>query len=204
MSIAAISAIVIGFVGGRVGHDNSIHSGVQIADHLRADRPDVFVQVFENRRREAARDELRRLAQANPGAPIILYGHSWGASALVLLARELERDGIPVALTIQVDSIARLGQEDSLIPANVAQAANFFQPHSIVHGEQHIRAADPARTRILGNFRVDYKNHPAQCEQFSKFPIYARVLWKPHIEIECDPDVTRRVEELVRSTLPPR
>jgi hypothetical protein len=122
----------------------------------------------------------------------------------VLLARELEHDSIPVAVTIQVDSIAKLGQEDAVIPPNVAEAVNFYQPRGIVHGKPEIRAADPSRTRILGNFRIDYKDHPAHCEQFNRFPIYARVLWKPHIEIECDPDLQQRVEDLIRSKLPQR
>src|SRR5262249_22518584 len=142
---STVTAIVIGFVGGRVAHNNAIHSGVQIAERLRGDRPEVYVRVFENRRRDVAREEVLRAVTANPGAPIILYGHSWGASAVVLLARELESEGIPVALTIQVDSITKLGQEVTVIPTNVSEAVNFFQPHSIVHGKREIRAADPVR-----------------------------------------------------------
>ena len=67
-------------------------------------------------------------------ARIVIFGHSWGASETVTLARKLERDGIPVLLTIQVDSVAKIGQNDALIPANVGQAINFYQPDGIVHG----------------------------------------------------------------------
>jgi hypothetical protein len=45
---------------------------------------------------------------------IILFGHSWGASAVVYLARELEQDGIPITLTIQIDSVRKHGQDDSI------------------------------------------------------------------------------------------
>ena len=57
-----------------------------------------------------------------------------------------------VLLTIQVDSISMFRNNDRLIPANVARAANFYQPNGLLHGQSGIRAADPARTRIIGKF----------------------------------------------------
>ena len=60
-------------------------------------------------------------------ARIILFGHSWGAAAAVMLARDLRREGIPVLLTVQVDSVAKMWQNDSIIPDNVAEAVNFYQ-----------------------------------------------------------------------------
>src|SRR5690348_9026585 len=54
--------IVVGFVGGFVGHDNMVHSPVQIAAHLRDSHPEgVYVKVFENRRREDAHREILNL-----------------------------------------------------------------------------------------------------------------------------------------------
>src|SRR5437899_12129399 len=58
--------IVIGFMGGFVKHDNAVHSGVQLAARLRQDYASgVYVEVFENRRREEARQEIRRLLGRN-------------------------------------------------------------------------------------------------------------------------------------------
>ncbi len=192
-------AIVIGFVGGFVRHDNFVHSEVQLAAHLRADYPAVYVEVFENRHREKAHREILRLLDISHGAPVIVYGHSWGASETVTLARELERDGIPVRLTIQVDSVKKIGEEDSVIPANVARAANFYQSHGLLRGRQEIRAADAVRTTIIGNFRFDYKTTPIRCDGYPRF---AQVFTKPHIEIECDPSVWSQVESLIREELP--
>jgi pimeloyl-ACP methyl ester carboxylesterase len=192
--------IVIGFVGGMIRHDDRKHSEVQLAENLRRDFPSgVYVAVFENRRREAARREiLRRVGSHRKDARIILYGHSWGAAAVVTLARELERDGIAVRLTVQVDSIRKFGQDDSVIPSNVAEAANFYQPRGMLRGRRMIRAADPERTHILGNFRIDYRGSSIQC---AEYPWHARVFAKPHIQIECDPSVWNRVEALIRSKL---
>jgi hypothetical protein len=208
---AAPRAMVIGFVGGFVKHDAHAHSTVQVVEHLRnQQREGVYVQSFANRHRDQAYKEiLRHLDRDNDGtlsseekrdARIVIFGHSWGASETVTLARKLERDGIPVLLTIQVDSVAKIGQNDSLIPANVGQAINFYQPDGIVHGRPQIRAADPTHTEILGNLRYDYKASPVSCEGY---PWFDRILVKAHTEIECDPKVWSQVESLIHSKLSP-
>jgi hypothetical protein len=210
-SSAGPPAIVLGFVGGYVRHDDFVHSEVQLAARLRREFPyGVHAEAFENHRGQKARDEILRLldtnhdgklsAQERQSARIILYGHSWGASEAVYIARALERDGIPVLLTVQVDSVAKRGENDTLIPANVAQAANFYQPKGLVHGHSRIRAADPARTRILGNFRFDYQSAPIRCE---RYPWYDRLVVKSHTEIECDPRVWNQIESLIRDRLAP-
>jgi hypothetical protein len=203
--------IVIGFVGGYVRHDDLVHSGVQLAAHLREDYPSgVYVNTFENHQGEKAHREVLRLldtdhdgalsADEKHNARVVIYGHSWGGSETVALANELNRDGIPVLLTIQVDSVAKSGEDDSVIPPNVAQAINFYQSEGLLHGRPAIRAADPARTRILGNFRQDYAAKPIRCDAY---PWWDRIFMKSHIEIECDPRVWKQVETLIRSKLPP-
>jgi pimeloyl-ACP methyl ester carboxylesterase len=209
---AASSYIVAGFVGGFVHHDDLRHGSVQLAQRIRHSAPKgTYVQVFENRRRkDAYRTILGLLDRAHDGAlsaeekaqaRIVLFGHSWGAAAVVLLARDLNRAGIPVLLTVQVDSVAKLWQNDSVIPENVAAAANFYQPHGIVRGRSEITAADPSRTEILGNFRFDYKKEPASCKGLS----WADRLFTPgHAQSECDPHLWSQVEALVRQRLEPQ
>jgi hypothetical protein len=48
------------------------------------------------------------------------------ASAVVSLPRKLERAGILVTLTIQIDSVAKPFQNDWLIPANVLESGEFL------------------------------------------------------------------------------
>ncbi|MFZ0037097.1 MAG: hypothetical protein WAK91_06735, partial [Candidatus Acidiferrales bacterium] len=52
-------AIVIGFVGGFIRHDDLVHGGVQLAARLRKDYPSgVFAEVYENRRAEQAHVDI--------------------------------------------------------------------------------------------------------------------------------------------------
>jgi pimeloyl-ACP methyl ester carboxylesterase len=191
-----------------VGHDNDAHSEVQLATRLRNDPAGVQVRLYENRRSRQANREILRLldvdhdgtlsAAEKLGARIAIYGHSWGASEAINLARTLGKEGIPVLLTVQVDSIAKLGENDRSIPANVAQAINFYQRRGLLRGRAEIHAADASRTEILGNFQFDYKTNPIDCRGY---PWYARAFMKSHIEIESDPSLWGRVEALILSKL---
>jgi pimeloyl-ACP methyl ester carboxylesterase len=209
-SDAPPSSIVIGFVGGFVRHDNPRHGPVQLAQRIqRGTNKDTYVRVFENRRRRQAYKAILQLLDTNrdgvlspeekANARIVLFGHSWGAAAAVLLARDLRRDGIPVLLTVQVDSVAKLWQSDAVIPDNVAQAANFYQPHGLVHGRAQITAADPSKTQILGNYLVDYRKQPVDCRGAS----WLDHVTPSHAQSECDPHVWSQIEDMVRQRLAP-
>jgi len=201
-------AIIIGFVGGFVKHDDARHPEVQFAAYLRDRYPSVQAEVFSNHNgQNAFREVLRLLDSDHSGvltaaekeqAAIIIYGHSWGASETVSLARRLEQNSIPVLLTIQVDIVAKPGQSGSTIPPNVAQAVNFYQSKGPIHGRSEIFAADPARTRILGNIQMRYDEHPINCDNYPWFP---RVFNRPHHEIENDPRVWDQAASLIDAEL---
>jgi pimeloyl-ACP methyl ester carboxylesterase len=202
---ASSPVIVVGFVGGFVHQDDLRHSEVQLARKLQDAHPERFrVAVFQNWHRKAAHRAILRWLSSSEGgqlrdeerrdARIILFGHSWGAAAAISLARELEQESIPVLLTIQVDSIAKPGQNDRVVPTNVAQAANFYQTRGLLHGRRGIMAADPAQTKILGNFVQEYNNRPAECR---RYPWLTRHLFPGHTAIECDPQVWSQVESLI-------
>lgn len=206
------SYILVGFVGGFVRHTNAHHGPVKLAQRLRQDSPKTaFVQVFENRRRRAALNTIVRLLDTNrdgvlsdqekAAAHIMLFGQSWGGSAVVMLARELHRMGVPVMLTVQVDSVPKLWQNDEVIPDNVAAAVNFYQPHGIIHGRPEIKAANDSRTRILGNYRFDYRQTPVRCEGYSWFD---RVVTPSHMQSECDPHIWSQIEKLMLERMEPQ
>jgi pimeloyl-ACP methyl ester carboxylesterase len=205
----ALSYILIGFAGGFVRHDNPHHGPVQLAQRIQRDLPQgASVQVFENRHRKAAYNTILRLLDSNRDgvlsdqektqARIILFGHSWGASAVVMLSRELNRAGIPVLLTVQVDSVAKPWQSDAVIPQNVATAVNFYQPHGLLHGRAEITAADDSKTQILGNYRFDYRKEPIKCEAA---PWFDRTFTPSHMQSQCDPRLWTQVEDLMRHVM---
>ena len=199
--------IVIGFMGGNVSARNLVHREATIARDLQLRNPNsVYAEVFANGDSRAALIAvLLRLNSSHDGcltarekrsARIIIYGHSWGASETVTLARRLNQLHIPVLLTIQVDSIEKLNEDDAIIPPNVREAVNFFQSDGMLHGRNAITAADPTLTTILGNFESSYRIHPVS---ISEFPWYARAFMKTHIEIENDPIVWARIEALIQT-----
>jgi hypothetical protein len=205
------SYILIGFSGGFVRHDNPHHGPVQLAQRMRQEvAKGTYVQVFENRHRKDAYKTILHLLDRNhdgvlsdvekASARLILFGHSWGASAAVLLARELDRAEIPVLLTVQVDSVAKLWQHDGVIPENVTAAVNFYQPHGLIHGRASIRAADDSKTQILGNYRFDYREDPVQCRGASWFD---RTFTPSHMQSQCDPRLWTQVENLVLQRMQP-
>ncbi len=197
--------IVIGFMGGHVRAGNLVHREARLARDLDRRYPNaVRAMTFANRDEAAAlRSVLDLLDTDRDGrvsdsekraARIVLFGHSWGASETVNLAQELDRRGIPVLLTIQVDSVQKHGEHDGSIPANVHEAINFYQTDGMLHGRRAIQAVDPTRTTILGSYESTYKVTPVSCAGFSWF---ARAFMKPHIEIENDGEVWDQIVALI-------
>ncbi len=201
-------SIIIGFVGGFVKRNDQKHEEIRFADRIRERYARVHAEVYSNHQGALAFRRILALLDTNhdgiltasekQNARVILYGHSWGASEVVELARELGKDGIPVLLTIQIDSIGKPGHHDSVIPSNVARAVNFYQTRGLLHGARDIRAADPARTKIIGNFQMSYKAHPVRCDEY---PWYSRLLTRTHIEIESDPRVWSDIGSLIDEEL---
>jgi len=199
--------IVIGFLGGHVRAGNLVHREARLARDLDRRYPNaVRAMTFANCDQDAALHFLLNLLDTNQdgllsdnekaAARIVLYGHSWGASQVVNLAQELDRRGIPVLLTIQVDSVRKHGEHDGSIPANVREAVNFYQAEGLLHGRRSIQAIDPMRTTILGSYQSTYKRTPVSC---SGFPWFARTFMKPHIEIENDIAVWGQIDALIVS-----
>ena len=208
-NVALTNPIVIGFVGGFVSSDDVKHPEVQFAAWLRQRYPSiVHAEVFSNHDGKNALRRVLHLLDTNGDgvltagekeeASIIIYGHSWGGSQTVTLARQLGQQGIPVLLTIQVDSVHKPGHNDAVIPPNVRNAINFYQTKGIIHGRSHIRASDPERTTILANFQMKYQYRPINCDNY---PWIARHLNRPHHEIENDPLVWEQIASMIDNEL---
>jgi hypothetical protein len=203
LPLTAGNTLVIGFLGGWERWDDG-HRGVRkLALKLRAEVPGMCAETVSNHRQGLALALIRAALDRNHDgrldpeersrARIILYGQSMGGAAVVKVARRLHALGIPVLLTVQVDSI---GRNDGVIPSNVRSAANLFQHDGPpIMGRASIRAADPSRTRILGNFqyRYWYKEVDTSSATWAR-----RTLGGAHARMELDPDVWARVERMIR------
>lgn len=205
--LAPGDTLIIGFQGGRDRWNNTKVGVGRMAMRLRSQQPrGVHVQTVENTKRDLALRFVRAAFDRNrdgvidasegASARIILYGESFGGAAVVKFARQLERVGLPVLLTIQIDSV---GLDDEVIPANVRAAANLYQRNGrFIRGPQQIRAADPSRTRIVGNWRFDYRNSTID---LSDLPWYKTILRHDHSRMDRDPNVWNKVEELIQEAL---
>lgn len=200
--------IVVGFVGGFARGNDQKHPEVQFAELLRERYgSDIFTAVFANHEGKKALNTVLHLlgGKERSGAissieedcpRILLYGHSWGAAEVVIFARELGKMGIPVFLTIQVDSIAKPGHDDARIPANVTKAINLYQSRGPLHGRTSIFASEPTRTTIIGNLHMTYEGRRINCDNY---PWFARTFNRPHHEIENDPRVWAIASSLIDS-----
>jgi hypothetical protein len=159
--IPAGDTLVLGFLGGWERWDDDHRSVRKLALRLR-EVPGVHAESIANHRLGTAEKLIRRALDTNGNgkleaaeksqARVILYGQSMGGGAVVKMARKLKGWGVPVMLTAQVDS---WGVRDSRIPDNVLSAVNYYQTERLtIRGQREIHAMDPARTRVIGNFRM--------------------------------------------------
>ncbi len=200
--LPAGDVLIVGIQGGRERWNNPT-AVRRLALKLRAmSLSGVHVETVENRKRRVALDLIRNAVDSNQDgtldaeerarAQLILYGQSFGGAAVVKLARELHELGLPILLTVQIDSV---GRGDAVIPSNVRRAANLFQADGwLISGEPAIRAADTSQTTILGNFRYSYRNKKIDISQVSWLKKIFRVA---HTKMEYDPEVWGKVEELI-------
>ncbi len=205
--VAADEFLVVGFLGGRDSWDNTEVGVGRLALRLRDSGIDrLHVETVENKKRNLAVELVRNAFDRNSDGHIdgpeqssiglIVYGQSFGGAAVVKFARQMEDLDIPILLTVQVDSV---GIGDGVIPSNVRSAANLFQRDGlIIRGEPEIRAEDPARTRIIGNFRFSYKNRQVDLTGLSWFKKIGRVA---HAKMDRDPEVWNQVERLIRDAV---
>lgn len=195
------STLVIGFLGGYDRWNDEHRSIRQLVLKLRHN-PGVYAESISNHHRGLALKLIRRALDTNrdgkleprerAAVKIVLFGQSWGGAAAISTARDLEKMGVPVLLTAQIDSV---GLHDAVVPRNVQTALNFYQHDPFtIWGRKEIRAADPARTKILGNFKSTYA---ARQMDESNASWQRRVFGRSHTKMELDPAIWSQVESYI-------
>jgi pimeloyl-ACP methyl ester carboxylesterase len=201
--------LVIGFLGGLERWDDANRSVRKVALALRSKGvAGLHTETFANRNMPSAVDLVRRALDSNLDGlldarervahTIVAYGQSLGGAAAIRFARRMNEMGIPVALTVQVDSV---GLDDAIIPPNVSKAANFYQAHRFtVRGQPVIIPANPLRTRIIENTRLDYSDRGSAQKPESWL---RRRFGGAHALMEADPVLWARVEFLILKSVDP-
>ena len=205
---ANAQTLVLGIAGGWEPADAPWTITRRIATHLELQQfPDTAFHSLSNHNLKTAKklitqtidtDRDGKLSEPERAqARIILYGQSLGGAATIKLCRWLKKQQVPVRLNIQIDSV---GFRDGKIPSNVKEAANLYQHElSPIRGQSHIKPEDPAKTRILGNWRYHYPRE--KIINTTEMPLGHRLILNPHLKMEFDPEVSAKVEELIATTL---
>jgi pimeloyl-ACP methyl ester carboxylesterase len=125
---------------------------------------------------------------------VVLFGQSLGGRATLWLARTLNEWGVPVRLAFVIDAY---GKDTYFVPPNVQEAANIYQrDHLFIKGAPLIQAEDPARTRVLFNRQVSYKDRKLPMPEHTGMERFAM---DEHAMVEYDPQVWDEVVRLITS-----
>lgn len=211
MPIPRGSTLVIGFLGGYERWNDEHRSVRRLVLKLRA-RNGIFAESISNHNHSVALKLIRRSLDTNGdgeldaaerrSARVILFGQSWGGAATLNVARALERLGVPVLLTVQVDSV---GVRDKVVPSNVHAAVNFYQHDPLtIEGRSQIEAADSSKTAILGNFQNSYLGRliePTNTGTASNSTWARSTFGGSHARMELDPVVWDRVEQYINEAI---
>ena len=201
--------LILGFLGGLERWDDQSRGVRKLAMKIDALKlSNVHIETLENRKRDLAIRFIRNTFDQDQNgflddrernsARLILYGHSLGGAAVVETSRELKRMGVPILLTVQIDSVD-LVYDDHLIPSNVKRAANLFQNVGwILRGEDKIEPENPDKTKIIANIRFDYRNKNIDISSLS----WERKLFSlPHTKMDADLEVWATVEQMILSEI---
>jgi hypothetical protein len=160
--------IYLGMVGALELANNSRSGLVQIRETLgQSAYPDVCAKTFSPYVWRSGLHYVLKHFPSHPGpltqedldhAPkVVLVGHSMGGWAVISVARNLKSRGIPVELSIQVDSV---GITDQTVPNNVKAAAIFHARDILTFmTTKKIRAEEPSQTKLLANVLVRGAGH---------------------------------------------
>jgi pimeloyl-ACP methyl ester carboxylesterase len=199
--------VIVGFLGGRDAWNDKTKGVRQVGLSLTDPARNWYAETFENRRRNVAEKFVVEALDGNGDghldtdessrATLVVFGQSFGGAATTKFAWRLNELGLPVFLTLQIDSV---GRGDGKIPPNVRYAANLYQVDGwIISGENPIRATAPSRTRIIGNWRFDYSQPPGSDISLEDLPWYKIAFRAAHAKMDRDPRVWALVDDLIRA-----
>jgi hypothetical protein len=156
----------------------------ELALELRDADQAVYAETFENRRIPLALAFVERVLDANDDGTIdadetrrvrlVVYGQSLGGWAAVEFARMLATRMVLVEFLLQIDSVG------------------------IITGENPIRATDPSRTHVIGNWRFAYDQPPGSAIDIGDLPWWKKAFRVAHARMDRDPRVWTAASDLIQ------
>jgi hypothetical protein len=206
-SPGAARVVVVGFTGGlepRGFQDSGIATVIRQTGGMGGEGV-VALQFTHGEWRQAAARVLD-LARSSPDSlghlrqPLIVAcGHSMGAISMGKFAQLLGQSGLEVSLAVYIDAFS-VGTPR--VPANVQCAINFYQRAGIfrglpVRGQASLAAVEPARTTLLGNYRLIPRDKPPKARARPN----RRLFFEQHYRLAHDARVQGFICEAVRILL---
>ncbi len=200
--------VYLGFVGALEPAQNKSSGVVQIGKTLRGiGFPDVCAKTFSPYvwgdglewllKRFPSHSGVLNAEELRSAPKVVLVGHSMGGWAMMSVARKLNDRGIPVELTIQVDSV---GITDYTLPRNVRYAA-IFHAHDVLTPltTKRLRVEDPDHTTVVANVTVKGAGH----ESITRDPRIRELVMKTIEELRASFAIAPAIAAPVPSVVPP-
>lgn len=204
LPVAPGDTLVLGIVGGWERWDNPVRCIRRTAVFVKRQHLDgVHVETVENHKLELAEQLVQRAFDFNGDshlshdeaarARVVVFGQSLGGRAALAFCRTLQGWGVPVRLLVVVDAI---GRDSYQVPSNVHEAANYFQrDHMLLKGAPELRAADPARTRIVENAQIRFKGRGDV--EAGEHGWLKRFALDEHARLEYVPELWEKIERMI-------
>jgi hypothetical protein len=122
--------------------------------------------------------------------PICFIGHSWGVDASLLIAKELDKAGIPVDVICCLDSV-----DQTTVPKNVRVCYNYWMPGYI--GDTNLLRGIPLKREPGSTGQLFNYNCSGEYRSW-------RSDWTNHITFDDDPKIQKRIIDNVLAVCPLR
>lgn len=151
----------------------------------------VTARVFMNEQhKELAATIIERYRNSPNHEPICFIGHSWGVDASILIAKELDKAGIPVDVICCLDSV-----DQTTVPKNVRLCYNYWMPGIFWN------------TNILRG--IPLKQEPGSTGQLFNYDCSKEYRsWRgastDHTSFDDDPKIQKHIIDNILDACPPR
>jgi hypothetical protein len=151
----------------------------------------VTARVFQHDQcEELAKTMAQRYQGTKNAEPICIIGHSFGSDDAIVIARELDKVGVPVDLIVIMDAV-----NETVVPKNVKLCVNYWQPG--MFGSSNFLRGIPLKQEPGGNGKLMNVNLLEEGRELREF-------MTNHVNIDEGPKIHKAILQHVLATCPQR